>query len=188
MAKRKPKRTKSAEQLQLEAAERKRVKLIEMGRETGGGVPEQQVDGARVYDFEEHGKTIRKLYPAVLDRWFAEGKISGDPSFQDPQRAALEHCRGLWAKLGTQRLCANYLGVGGGDGDEEGYLGALKQIAEYQKDIPVAYWRSFENVARFDMPAGEAGSHLARTTAQQQAHAKAATGMCLSLIAMWRGY
>lgn len=181
----KPKRSrriKTPQEVQADADQRKRLGLI------AAGVPAQQVEGSKVHDFETNVRSIRVIYPTVIDRWFAEGKLSGDPAYQDPQRAALEHCRGLWAKLGTQRLCANYTGTVGGSGDAEGYVFALAQLAEYQSDIPNAYWMAFENVARFDMPAGRAGSHLARTSAQQQAHAKAAVGFVLSLIALWRGY
>ena len=100
----------------------------------------------------------------------------------------MDHCRSLWACIGTQRLVANYTGVGGGEGDREGEVFARAQLAEYKSDIPRAYWEVFENVVRFDMPAGTAGSHLANNPAQQQAHAKNCVGFVASLIAQWRGY
>lgn len=145
--------------------------VVDLNNELGGGR-------------QRMATVLRNLYPCVVDRWLAEG----GPGFDEPQRAAIDHCRSLWAMIGTQRLCANYTGTIGGEGDAEGQAFALSQLAEYQEDIPNAYWRAFENVVRFDMPAGQAGSHLAKTTSQQQAHAKAATGFVASLIAQWRGY
>lgn len=164
------------------------------------GVPEHRLSGDGIRDFEvadftdiakhrnEKRSVLKIRFPSVVDRWFWEARQNGDPAFQEPQWRAKEHCAGLWGLIGERRLVANYTGVGGGDGETEAASFARLQLAEYEKDIPRAYWMAFENVVRFDMPAGRAGSHLAKSTAQQQAHAKAATGFCLSLIAQWRGY
>src|SRR5512139_1949939 len=133
-------------------------------------------------------RVLRNMYPSVVDRWFAEAKLNGNVAFQEPQKRALEHVRGLWGLIGERRLVANYTGVGGGSGDGEAASLARLQLDKYQKCLPQPYWQAFENVVRFDMPTGRAGSHLADSAAQQQAHAKAATGFCLSMIAQWRGY
>jgi hypothetical protein len=134
-------------------------------------------------------KVLRNLYPNVADRWLAEG----GEGFDEPQRHAIEHCRALWASIGGQgKLVASWGSTGSGGKHCRAQMWthaeALTQIALYQKRIPPAYWRAFENVVRFDMAAGKAGSHLANTSSQQQAHAKAATGFVASLIAMWKGF
>lgn len=190
MARRSSRKIKTAAQIEAEAQERMRATL------TMAGVPPHRVAGERVRDFavaefadikahrKERRSVFRLLYPTLVDRWLAEG----GSGFDEPQKRACEHLRGLWALLGSQRLVANYSGVGGGSGVAEGEVFARRQLAEYKKDIPSCYWSAAENVIRFDCGAAEAGEHLARTTNQRQAHAKAATGFVLSLVAMWRGY
>lgn len=132
------------------------------------------------------GKTVRFLYPMRVDRWLAEG----GPGFEEPQRRAIDHCRTLWHRLGScGNLVANYEGVGGGsDGSGWSQHEALAQLAEYKKDFPVYVWSVFENVCRFDMPAGTAGSHLAKHLPQQIQAAKSCVGFVASKIAEWRSF
>jgi hypothetical protein len=184
------KKIMTAAQLQAQADEKMRRTLSE------AGVPAHRLAGKGVRDFtvapftdikqhrSERRQVLRVLYPHIVDRWLAEG----GPGFDDPQRRAIEHCRSLWALIGSRRMTVNYTGVGGGEPDPEGQVFALAQLAQYKKDIPAAYWAVFENVLRFDMPAGEAGSAMASNTPQQQAHAKSCVGFVASLIAQWRGY
>lgn len=132
-------------------------------------------------------RVLRNLYPNIVDRWLAEG----GPGFEEPQRRAVEHVRSLWHRAGTeQRLCANYTGMsyGAGVGEGQTQQEALTELARYSRDLPRPYWETFENVVRWDEPAGVAGSRFAQNTAQQQAHAKACVGFCASMIAMWRGF
>ena len=149
--------------------------IVDLGNELGGG----------------HQKTyrvIRNLYPSVVDRWLAEG----GPGFEDPQRRAIDHCRSLWHRIGgSGTLVANLNWIGGGNaGVERGFeqAEALAQLGQYESRIPRLYWRVFENVVRNDMAAGAAGSHLARNSAQAQAHAKNCVGFVASLIAQWRSF
>lgn len=148
--------------------------IVDLGNELGGG-------RQKTY------RVVRNLYPSVVDRWLAEG----GPGFEEPQRRAVEHCRGLWHRVGgSGTLVANLNWVGGGRGSRERGLEqaeALAQLAQYESRIPRAYWLVFENVVRNDMAAGAAGSHLAKNSAQQQAHAKNCVGFVASLIAQWRG-
>ena len=149
--------------------------VVDLGNELGGG-------RQKTY------RVIRNLYPTVVDRWLAEG----GPGFDEPQRRAIDHCRALWQRLGgSGTLVANLNWIGGGNpGRERGLeqAEALAQLSQYESRIPRAYWRVFENVVRHDMAAGAAGSHLAKNSAQQQAHAKNCVGFVASLIAMWRGF
>lgn len=179
-------KAKSPEQVQAEADQLKRESLM------ASGIPAHRVEGAKVHDFKqetfadlkERRKVIRLVFTNSIDRWLAEG----GPGFEEPQRRAAKHMRGLWAQLSSPRLCANYGGMSFGVSDREDYLVAIHQVREYEKDIPYSYWLAFERLLREGWSAADAGAHLARTPAQQQAHAKAAAGFCLSLIAMWRGF
>lgn len=191
MAKRTPKKIKTPEQVREEANQRKRVKLVEMGADgpERGGVPEHQVAGDRVHDFAEHGKTIRRLYPCIVDRWLAEG----GPGFDDPQRRAIDHCRGLWHRIGSQgKLVANLDWVGGGNPGARrqmfNYADALATLCTYESRTPPLYWIIFENVVRNDLPAGTAASALANNPHQCIAHAKNCVGFVASLIAMWEKF
>lgn len=121
---------------------------------------------------------------STVDRWLFEG----GPGFDEPQAMAINHCRQLWQKLGAARVVANYNGLSAGEGDREGYMAALSQIAGYAGEFPRYIWEAFENVVRHDLPAGTAGSNMANNTPQAIAHAKACVGFVASKVAEWRGY
>ena len=185
----KSRKVKTAAQLQAQAEQKMRDTL------TGAGVPEHRVAGDKVHDFavadftdlkahrKERRQVLRIVYPHIVDRWLGEG----GPGFEEPQRRAVEHCRSLWAVL-EPRGKADWNRIPGGQGDAGRHHHALDQLARYKSDIPAPYWRVFENVVRFDMKAGEAGSEMATSTSQQQAHAKSVVGFVASLIALWRGF
>jgi hypothetical protein len=149
--------------------------IVDLGNELGDG-------RQKTY------RVVRNLYSSVVDRWLAEG----GPGFEDPQRRAIDHCRSLWHRIGgSGTLVANLNWIGGGNaGRERGFeqAEALAQLGQYESRIPRLYWRVFENVVRNDMAAGAAGSHLARNSAQAQAHAKNCVGFVASLIAQWRSF
>jgi hypothetical protein len=149
--------------------------IVDLGNELGGG-------RQKTY------RVVRNLHPTVVDRWLGEG----GPGFEEPQRRAIDHCRGLWHRVGgSGTLVANLNWIGGGHAGRERGLEqaeALAQLGQYEGRIPRAYWVVFENVVRNDMAAGAAGSHLAKNSAQQQAHAKNCVGFVASLIAQWRGF
>ena len=150
--------------------------VVDLGNELGGG-------RQKTY------RVLRNLHATVVDRWLAQG----GPGFEEPQRRAIDHVRSLWRQLGgSGTLVANLNWVGGtrGAGRERGLAQAeaLAQLAQYESRVPRIYWSVFENVVRNDLAAGAAGSHLARNSAQAQAHAKNCVGFVASLIAQWRGY
>ncbi|HEY1605051.1 MAG TPA: hypothetical protein VGF77_05590 [Allosphingosinicella sp.] len=199
MAKRTKRKVKTATQLQAEAEQRLRIRAVD------SGIPEHRVAGERIRDYapdqvidlsgelgggrNRQYQVLRLLYPTVVDRWLAEG----GPGFEEPQRRAIEHCRALWTRLGTQgRLTARWDGVGGGRGDRNRVLEQAEAHAEirgYEARLGMPWvWEVFELVVRHDEPAGAAASKLASNSAQRQAHAKACVGFVASAIAMWRGY
>ena len=148
---------------------------VDLGNELGGG-------RQKTY------RVVRNLHASAVDRWLHEG----GPGFEAPQQRAINHCRALWRRIGgSGTLVANLNWIGSGHGGRERGLEqseAFAQLAQYESRIPRAYWMVFENVVRHDMAAGAAGSHLAKNSAQAQAHAKNCVGFVASLIAQWRGF
>ena len=192
---RKREKVKTPAQLKREAEQKHRNTLL------AAGVPEQQVMGSRLSNFRvaefsdiakhrtEKRSVLRVCYPNTVDKWLEEG----GPGFGEPQRRAIDHCRALWACAGSAgRQVANYDGMGGGDSGRErdatSQMDALAQLGQYQRDIPNVYWQIFENMARDDFGAGEAGKLFAGNTPQAVAHAKASVGFVASLIAQWRRF
>ena len=182
----KGKRTKKIRTPEQVAAKTAReIGMPEAQIERGGFAQEDVVDLASRRSI---GKTVRILYPSLVDRWFAEGGTG----FEEPQKRAVDHIRMLWNAIGCQgRLVANFDAIGaGGRGPRQRFwehAEAVAQLAEYEREIPRAYWTVFENVVRFDMPAGKAGSHLDRHGPGRIAAARAVVGFVASKIAEWRG-
>jgi hypothetical protein len=151
------------------------AKIVDLSGELGGG-------RQKTY------RVVRNLRTSTVDKWLAEG----GPGFEEPQGRAINHCRALWRRVGSSgTLVANLNWIGGGHAGRERGLEqaeALAQLGQYESRIPRLYWSVFENVVRNDMAAGAAGSHMARNSAQAQAHAKNCVGFVASLIALWRGF
>ncbi len=130
---------------------------------------------------------LRNLYPNIADRWLAEG----GPGFEEPQRRAIDHCRSLWVRAATEgRLTANYgqAITGSGRDDDWTQNEALAQLGVFKDRLPAHAWDVFENVVRWDEPAGAAGSKYSNNPHRAIAHAKASVGFVLSMIAQWRGF
>lgn len=127
---------------------------------------------------------------STTDKWLLEG----GPGFEAPEAAAIAHVRRLWSIVGSgPRLTARYdpscVGAPGtGERDQAGYRSALLTLGEYRRQFPPRVWEAFENVVRWDEPAGVAGSRMASHPSEQRAHAKACVGFVASKIAEWRGY
>lgn len=93
-----------------------------------------------------------------IRRWIAAGLLT------ESQQAAIAHCLNLWGIIsGSGSLSCN-LGKDGvrsasglGHPREVEAREDLKRIRGY---FPLRYWDCFENVARWDEPAGVAGSKL----------------------------
>jgi hypothetical protein len=174
-------KAKSPEQVRIEAEQRKRNSLI------AAGIPAQQVEGCKVYNFELNVRSIRKPAQSLVDKWFKEG----GPGFDEPQARAIEHCRELWHATGNQgKLVANLDWIGGGGGGpERGWeqAEALAQLDHYKHEF-LSYWSVFEDLVRWDIPATIAGEHLAKDAGRQIQKCKQVVGMIASVIASARRY
>lgn len=109
-----------------------------------------------------------------IARWKRESLLT------DNQCVAIDHCINLWARSGyRQKLTAEYGERIGGMGSAE-YMSAsaidarksLHKIIDYFPGPLRTYFGVFENICRFDMPAGVAGGELSRShrTADARAH------------------
>jgi hypothetical protein len=181
MAKRRPRKTKSAEQVQQEAGQRKRNSLI------AAGVPSHQVEGAKVLEFDVNVKAIRRRHQSIVDKWLAEG----GPGFDEPQARAINHCRELWHAAGDcGKLVANLDWIGGGGGGPEreaAQAEALTQLAIYKSEF-LSYWTVFEDLIRWNIAASLAGEHLARDDGRRIQKCREVVGMIASVIATARRY
>jgi hypothetical protein len=94
----------------------------------------------------------------AIDRWRRDGLLS------DSQQAAILHCQRLWRQIGSSgrlvsRLDRTVFGAPG-----EGNLAEIEardDLHRIKSGFPAPYWDLFENVCRFDEPAGPAGLRLA---------------------------
>jgi|JI10StandDraft_1071094.scaffolds.fasta_scaffold188956_4 hypothetical protein len=131
--------------------------------------PEQRAKGGY-----EGDKRIVNTGGTPVARWAKSGKLS------QTQCIAIEMCIRLWAITGTeQRTTANYGEIYSGSAAEsengvERYLDAkmdLSRLHGYFRGLE-AWWQVFENVCRFDEPAGVAGSRLGfgSRSAEDRAH------------------
>jgi hypothetical protein len=128
---------------------------------------------------------------STVDKWL----FDGGPGFEAPEAAAIAHVRRLWKVVGSgSRLTGRYdpsaliRSTGSRVADQEAYRSALLTLGAYQEQFPARIWEAFENVVRWDEPAGVAGSRMANHPAERRAHAKASVGFVASKIAEWRGY
>lgn len=92
-------------------------------------------------------------------RWIEDGKLS------DTQQRAISHCLYLWRMAGLeQRVTASYgeriVGYGDSEGRASNEIEARQDLHRIREYFPVQWWDVFENVVRFDEPAGVAGSRL----------------------------
>lgn len=134
-------------------------------------------------EYAGNGRTFRRN--TLLDRWFSEG----GPGFDQGAELAVKWCQKAWESQGIiGRLTAAYEPTIGGQSNHEYIVEMREELIYTERQFPPAYWRVFEQVARFGQPAGVAGSDLASNTPQATATAKAIVGMVASMIAMQRGY
>jgi len=132
---------------------------------------------------KEGNRTLRNRGGTPIARW------RGDKRLSEPQNLAIDYCIRLWERAGRQSLTMDPMKVIGlppssGWSQQE----ALDELAHFKKSIPTAYWSVYENVCRFDEPAGVAGSKLA--TNSRSAVDAAFTCVCFvaDLIAMWKRF
>lgn len=120
-----------------------------------------------------------------LDQWF-DGNY---PGFEAPARAAIEWCQARWEARGViGRQCANYSPTSGsGGGNVVRDIELRDELDEMRDLFPSAYWFVYENVCRWGMPAGVAGSDQARNSPQAISAARAIVGLIANMIAQRKG-
>jgi hypothetical protein len=111
---------------------------------------------------------------APVDRWLASGKLT------EPQWAVIQWCYTLWDRVGLKQAVTAQYGerIAGTGSSEYATLAQieakedLNRLIDYFPGPLRAYWSCFEDVCRFDMPAGVAGSTLGYGTrsADTRAH------------------
>jgi len=115
-------------------------------------------------------------------RWIAAKLLS------ETQQAAIAHCLSLWGIVSVSGSLSCNLGKDGVRGG--GGLGHARE-AEAREDLkrirgyfPPAYYQCFENVCRFDEPAGVAGSKLSVKKDSHEAAARLIVQFVADTIAM----
>ena len=124
---------------------------------------------------EQHGdyvgegnRTKRNRGGTPIARWKADGLLS------DTQCLAIDYCIRLWERAGRfSNLTQDLMRITGlppssGWSQQE----ALDELLRMKGWFPAKYFSIFENVCRFDEPAGVAGSKLATNKRSAQEAAK----------------
>jgi hypothetical protein len=143
-------------------------------------------------DFITHAETntkamaYRRRDSCIVEKWCKQGGIGFDHGAQ----RIIANCQLFWMRLGEPRLIANYGErlAPSTSGDGWTRQEALDELHRYKKMVPEVYWAVFENVARYNEPAGVAGSSFATNDAQRIQSAKVITGFVASFIAGQLGY
>lgn len=136
-----------------------------------------QRHGAYEHDVEygsQRGRMVNRGGTPIA-RWKRAGLLS------ETQQAAIAHCVRLWDAVGSSKGMSANLDriVFGSAGDGMQQQEALDDLHRIKGYFPATYWDVFENVARFDEPAGTAGSRLERP-----AHARElAAQLCVCMVA-----
>ena len=142
--------------------------------------PEQRAKGG----YEGDGRRIINRGGTPVMRWITSGRLT------DTQALAINTCYRLWEMVGIkQRTTAAYgERIAAADWiDEQRALTLIEaqQDLDRIKDyIPAAWWSVFENVCRFDEPAGVAGSKLGFGERTGDARAHTVVCMVADIIAM----
>lgn len=127
----------------------------------------------------------RRITTSTIDRWKRQGLLS------ERQMVAINHCQGLWDRMGGSHGLVMDLdkisGLQGGLGTAQ--QEAFTMIAEYERRFNMPeYWACFENVVRWDEPGGVAGSRFAA----DRGRASQSAVMCVRFVAdkvcEWNGY
>jgi hypothetical protein len=140
---------------------------------------EAEAHGDYRNDFVTHVETGTKAYTKLnrggspVDRWMASGKLT------EAQVAVIQWCYARWELSGLkQRVTANYGERVPGEGSNELRVAEklaaradLYRVMDYFPFPLDAYWNVFENVCRFDMPAGVAGLALSQSSRSADARA-----------------
>lgn len=132
----------------------------------------------------EGNKTKRNRGGTPIARWKADNLLS------ETQCLAIDYSIRLWERAGRfSNLTQDLMRVTGqppssGWSQQE----ALDELADFKDRIPRKHWEVYENVCRFDMPAGTAGSMLANNSRSAIDAARVCVCFVAELIAMWKRF
>ena len=176
-------------------AKRKRKPIPALELETP--TVEQLRNGSFDRDFVTHVETNtkatvhRRRDSSILEKWLTEPNAG--LLFPVQAQRFIGDCITLWARIGSQRVTANYGEriPTSGHSDGMGQKEALDQLhrfkgllGPYQRH----YWPVFENVVRHNESAGVAGSHFANNPAQRIQSAKLIVSVVATDLAHKLGY
>lgn len=180
MSRRKRRRGKADAPLGPIAAWERAVALDEQQSRLRVITPEQAAKGT----YQGHGRRYVNRGGTPVARWVAAGRIS------DAQALAIQLCLRLWAVAGvSQRTTATYgerLPPGGHMSEAQALreIEARKDLRRIEGYVPARYWEVFENVCRFDEPAGIAGSRLGECDKAAEVAARTIVCFVADVIAM----
>ncbi len=139
---------------------RGRAKKVREGDPTAEYIAKGNVERRYVTHVETQTKSMAHVSNhSPVERWERAGRLT------DTQMTAIALVRSLWALTGLkQKTTANYGEVilGGFDNEWAAVrtIQAAKDLARIEEYVPAHWWECFENVCRFDEPAGVAGASL----------------------------
>ncbi|HEX8553184.1 MAG TPA: hypothetical protein VF695_00620 [Sphingomonas sp.] len=136
---------------------------------------------AKQGDYVRHNNRTINRGGTTIARWRTAQMIT------DGQMAAILHCERLWSLTEVPaRVVANLdRAVFGSPGDGNvREIEARHDLHRIRGGFPPAYWSVFENVVRFDEPAGLAGSKLAADDKQRRAKAHVVVCFVADMIVM----
>jgi hypothetical protein len=144
-------------------------RILDRDRAANDAAPVVNEFAARHGDYETHLKRQVNRGGTPIARWRKAGLIS------DSQQAAIEHCLRLWDCIGVSGgLVANLdrtvFGCPGDGHSRE--VEARDDLHRMKGYVGERYWSVFENVVRFDEPAGAAGSRIQGPTRENETRAR----------------
>jgi hypothetical protein len=131
-------------------------------------------------DYTRHLRTYVNHGGTPLARWRKAGMLS------DSQNVAIDHCIKQWSLIGgSSGLVANLdRTVFGSPGDgNHREVDARESLHRMKGHVGPMMWSVYENVVRFDEPAGQAGSRLACSVANRETMARACVQFVADVIA-----
>lgn len=155
-----------------------------------GPTPEQIAKGVYERGLVMHAETATGAAAHVattgpVERWFADRRLT------DTQMAAIGLVRGLWEIAGIrQKVTGTYgerLPACSNEWLAVREIDARHELHRIQDWFPPPYWEVFENCARFDEPAGVAGSRLGFGTRSARDRAHTVVCFVADFIAMKEG-
>lgn len=150
------------------------------------GLPEAVNDFAAQHgDYERDGlRGQRNRGGTPIARWRTADLLD------DRQWTAIEYCIRLWERAardtGLVMDLTKIIGLPPSSGWSQ--QEALDELASFKNQIPAIYWEVFENVCRWDEPAGVAGSRLATNKRSAIDRAQLCVRFVADLIATWKRF